>query len=408
MGNFQSALLYPPNWLYLVLPLGPATNWQIALHVFLGGLFMYLWASRRGLHPVACLAAAALLMFCSPMFLHIFAGHLCNFNALIWVPLLLLAIDEFFKPQRWGWCLAGMFALSMEILAGHPQCVYYTIVTAAIYVCWCLPSAQRRSLVLAGLAGMLLGGAALAAVQLLPGWDASRESVRQRRPSLRRGRQFLVPAGELDYAPGPRLLRRHGAHGLLGALVPLGDVRVHRRHRPGIGGLRRDLRPTAAAPFGVPMVLLLLLLALGNYTPLFSLLVLLRSRFRQVPQHFQVRLLCSRVPDDAGRRRPGPADPPASRRAPAGGHCCRPCRAAGSWRHFAVAGGQTAAWWQNVVQGMGASGQSYLSHGNLRGSRICSSLRRVCRRRPIDCRGNVVAAEPGCSRPCDRSGGRCT
>ena len=66
LGNFQSALLYPPNWLYLVLPLGPATNWQIALHVFLGGLFMYLLATRRGLHPVACLAAAALLMFSSP------------------------------------------------------------------------------------------------------------------------------------------------------------------------------------------------------------------------------------------------------------------------------------------------------------------------------------------------------
>ena len=138
-GNFQSALSYPPNWLYLVLPLGPATNWQIALHVFLGGLFMYLWASRRGLHPVACLAAAALLMFCSPMFLHIFAGHLCNFDALVWVPLLLLAIDGFFQAPGWGWCLAGMFAVAMEILAGHPQCVFYTVVTATMYACCCLP-----------------------------------------------------------------------------------------------------------------------------------------------------------------------------------------------------------------------------------------------------------------------------
>ncbi len=54
LGSFQSALLYPPNWLYLVLPLGPATNWQIALHIFLGGLFTVLsdfaWrADLRGL-----------------------------------------------------------------------------------------------------------------------------------------------------------------------------------------------------------------------------------------------------------------------------------------------------------------------------------------------------------------------
>src|ERR1035437_4656288 len=36
-GGFQSALLYPPNALFLVLPLGPAINWSIALHVFLAG-----------------------------------------------------------------------------------------------------------------------------------------------------------------------------------------------------------------------------------------------------------------------------------------------------------------------------------------------------------------------------------
>src|ERR1700751_5704475 len=33
-GGFQSALLYPPNWIFLVLPLGVAINWSIALHVF--------------------------------------------------------------------------------------------------------------------------------------------------------------------------------------------------------------------------------------------------------------------------------------------------------------------------------------------------------------------------------------
>src|SRR5262245_55231912 len=34
-GGFQSALLYPPNWLYLVLPLAAATNLSIALNAWL-------------------------------------------------------------------------------------------------------------------------------------------------------------------------------------------------------------------------------------------------------------------------------------------------------------------------------------------------------------------------------------
>jgi hypothetical protein len=51
-GNTQPALLYPPNWLFLALPLPPATNWSIALNAWLLGAFMYLWTWRRGMHPV--------------------------------------------------------------------------------------------------------------------------------------------------------------------------------------------------------------------------------------------------------------------------------------------------------------------------------------------------------------------
>src|ERR1039458_3707009 len=45
-GDFQSALLYPPNWLYMVSPLPFAINLGIALHVFLMGWFTYLWTSE--------------------------------------------------------------------------------------------------------------------------------------------------------------------------------------------------------------------------------------------------------------------------------------------------------------------------------------------------------------------------
>src|SRR2546421_357374 len=41
-GAMQAALLYPPNWLFLILPLAAAVNWSIALHVFVIGAFMFL------------------------------------------------------------------------------------------------------------------------------------------------------------------------------------------------------------------------------------------------------------------------------------------------------------------------------------------------------------------------------
>src|SRR5208282_4261617 len=47
-GGFQSALLYPPNWLFMFLPLPFAVNLSIALHTFLAGWFTFLWARNRG------------------------------------------------------------------------------------------------------------------------------------------------------------------------------------------------------------------------------------------------------------------------------------------------------------------------------------------------------------------------
>src|SRR6185295_3090825 len=35
LGGFQSALLYPPNLIFWILPLAKAVSWSIALHVFL-------------------------------------------------------------------------------------------------------------------------------------------------------------------------------------------------------------------------------------------------------------------------------------------------------------------------------------------------------------------------------------
>jgi hypothetical protein len=46
-AGFQSALLYPLNWLFMVMPLVFALNFSIVLHVFLSSFFMYLWLSRN-------------------------------------------------------------------------------------------------------------------------------------------------------------------------------------------------------------------------------------------------------------------------------------------------------------------------------------------------------------------------
>jgi len=178
LAGFQSALLYPLNVLYLFLPLAKAINWSIALHAFLGGLFFYLWALRRGLHPLACFLAGAEFIFCAPHFLHIYAGHLPNLCTMIWAPLLFLAIDGILEKPSTAWCLLGVAAVAMQILAGHVQYAYYTGIAASIYLAIRLYGAPGRLKVLVCFATIYGGAAVLAAAQILPGIEAGRDTLR--------------------------------------------------------------------------------------------------------------------------------------------------------------------------------------------------------------------------------------
>ena len=177
-GNFQSALLYPLNFLSLLLPLGPAINWTIALNVFLGGAFTFYWVRYRGLHSLACLLAGAMFMFCGPHFLQVHAGHLPNLCTLIWAPLLFLAIDQVVDRPSVGPCLLGMFAAGMAVLAGHPQFVFYTGVAAGVYCVLQVARCRPRGKVILGLGTIALGGVALSAVQLFTGLQEGAEGMR--------------------------------------------------------------------------------------------------------------------------------------------------------------------------------------------------------------------------------------
>jgi hypothetical protein len=178
LGGFQSALLYPPNILYLMLPVSKAINMSIALHVLLIGFFMYLWTTYRNLHPLACLCSSVILMFSGAYFLHIYAGHLSNLCTMAWVPLLFLCIDRLFDQRSLKWSLMGMFTITMLILAGHPQYVYYTALAAGIYSALCLIKSNHRTGVIISLAIICIGSLLLSAVQILSGIDAARESMR--------------------------------------------------------------------------------------------------------------------------------------------------------------------------------------------------------------------------------------
>ena len=176
-GGMQGAQLYPPNWLFLILPIAVAITWTEALHVFAIGVFMFFWMRQRGLGAVPGFFAGVLVMFCGAFFPHVFAGHLPQLNTMTWSPLIFCSIDGLFRTRRTAWSLLGMFAVAMQVLAGFPQYLFYTAIIAGLYCAFRLIGHWDWRLVVA-LLSIYAGGALLASVQLLPAIQTAHETTR--------------------------------------------------------------------------------------------------------------------------------------------------------------------------------------------------------------------------------------
>ncbi|HIA47512.1 MAG TPA: hypothetical protein EYN96_05960 [Candidatus Hydrogenedentes bacterium] len=137
-ATMQPALLYPPSIIYLFLPIAKAINIDIALHLFLFGMFTLLWLNRWKLHWLASTYAAVTLMLCGTTFMRILAGQINVLANMTWFPLLLLAVDGIIDDADRNrfpspWCILGILSTSLMIYAGYPQSLFICAVCTALY-----------------------------------------------------------------------------------------------------------------------------------------------------------------------------------------------------------------------------------------------------------------------------------
>jgi hypothetical protein len=203
LADFQSALLYPLNLIFVVLPVGVAINWSFALHVWWLGVGMLVWARVRGLRPGAGFVGAVSAMLGGAFFLHLFAGHLSNVCTMAWVPFVLAGIDGWLRRRHAGWLALSALAAAMQIYAGHPQYVYYTALFAGIYALVHLIGTSRWVTAAFGLAAIYPVAALLGAAQLLPGIAATGEAVRSGGVAYEFSAMFSFPPENLVTAVVP-------------------------------------------------------------------------------------------------------------------------------------------------------------------------------------------------------------
>jgi hypothetical protein len=184
LANSQSGVLYPGNLLHYLLGSQLATGWSAWLHLVLAATFMCLFL--RGLGVGAAAGALGGIGYAFSTW-QIAWLHLPTFLATsCWLPLVLWLVCRLFAGG--GWVSLG-FAIAMSLLAGHLQIAFYVLLAAgllALYLavgrlCAHQPRTAAWGIGLFVMALLLAG--MLAAPQLIPTLELSRQSHRSAAPS---------------------------------------------------------------------------------------------------------------------------------------------------------------------------------------------------------------------------------
>jgi len=181
----QTGVFYPPNvLLYSLLSVNTAYNFNFLLHYVLAFLFTWMYARAIGLSGWGSGLAALVFTFGwfpprSGLEWAILTGA--------WLPAALWSCERFLVTRRPRFALLLSTVLCLQLLAGHFNLAFLTVLTLVAYVPLRLFFANRdlpaetrtRAKSLGGLSLVAVGTAGLlAAVQLVPTWQLMRLSQR--------------------------------------------------------------------------------------------------------------------------------------------------------------------------------------------------------------------------------------
>jgi len=292
-ANFQSGVFYPLNLFYLFLPIERAMTLTLLLHVFMASALSYGYGRALNLSRSAAFVLALGFMFGG--FLIARGGFLSITSTIVWLPGHLLCIEKLYQAERAAdrsttliWCAALAVVLGLTLTAGHVQLAYYSMLASGLYLLFRAlvvekPTSEGLNVapeqlgrpgltLIVPAAGAYALGIALAAVQLLPGWELASNSVRR-------------AGAEYDFATGYSLFPGQ----LLGSVAPtfFGSQAKGDWWGPGApweGVIYLGVLPLLLAVIGiryhparvkwlfVALAVAAIFLATGRYNPLFPFL----------------------------------------------------------------------------------------------------------------------------------------
>jgi len=154
LANFQSAVFYPLNLIFLIFPFSLGWSFLILLQPLLAGVFLYLYLNNLKINRYSSLLGAISFAFSGFSIAWLEWGTVGH--TALWLPLVLLSIDKLFfhsghlkisnfKPALPAgrflisnnkiriWSLIFLFSLTPSFFAGHLQTFFYLFLISAVY-----------------------------------------------------------------------------------------------------------------------------------------------------------------------------------------------------------------------------------------------------------------------------------
>ncbi|MCH7952005.1 YfhO family protein [Patescibacteria group bacterium] len=142
LANIQTALFYPFNVLFFILPFTSAWTIQVISQPVLLAIFTFAYLVNIGISKKAAVIASLSLAFSG--FSVVWLEWNTTLHTLVWLPLALLAIEKILNKESLRWYIALGFSLTSILFAGFLQTAFYAFACIGFYGMFRVHKSYRR------------------------------------------------------------------------------------------------------------------------------------------------------------------------------------------------------------------------------------------------------------------------
>lgn len=133
LANPQSALFYPPNWVYAMYREPALVGWMMVFHHWLAGLGTFCLCRRYGFGWSSALLGGCVFLGAPYLVMNTGEGHYNPICVMGWVPWAFLAYERV-RAQRTGGVALQALTLALCFFCGHVQEVLYLVLILTVFL----------------------------------------------------------------------------------------------------------------------------------------------------------------------------------------------------------------------------------------------------------------------------------